>query len=125
MSVTLPWYSEGMLHAHSELVEGMAADSPGSMDARELTELRRRITQLLDLDEDAYAHAFDGEVAAVAADVFNAEGADSRLLLAAAEGELRASGAVRGELARALRERAELRDARRHELLATHRSLLF
>jgi hypothetical protein len=115
-----------MLDAHSELVAEMVPDSaPGSLDSRELTELRRRITQLVDLDEDAYAHAFDGEVAAVAADVFNAEGADSRLLLAAAECELRANGTVRGELARALRERAELRDARRHELLATHRSLLF
>jgi hypothetical protein len=111
--------------ATSTVAVGMAVQAIAEMRARELADVKRRITQLLDVDERAVSDDETSLVAAAAADTFNAEASDSRLLLAAAAHELRAFGVICGALASALRERAELRDARRIELVSRHGPLLY
>jgi hypothetical protein len=87
--------------------------------------VKRRITQHVDVDDRAASEDAEALLAAAAADTFNAEASDSRLLLAAAEHELRVFGGVCDALACALRDRAELRAARRHDLMSRHAPFLY
>lgn len=103
----------------------VARTAAAGMNARELAEVKRRITQLVDVDERGAIDEEAAQLAAAAADTFNAEASDSRLLLAAAEHELRMFGVVCTAVAGALREWAEMREARRLDLVSRHAPLLF
>ena len=103
----------------------IAAGTAERMGRRELADTRRRIVRVIDVDDVDSMDDGALSLASSAANTFNAEAADARLLLAAAEHQLQLLGAVQPDVAEALRECAAYRDARRAELISEHYPLLF